>query len=78
MCWSATADLVAGAGVAAAGVACVAQVRDRRDLPLAALPLLFNRSFKRFINTEPAPQAPEDSGVPEPMPLPAPETEGTL
>ncbi|MER5193628.1 DUF6629 family protein [Streptomyces sp. NPDC002755] len=40
MCWSATADLVAGAGVAAVGVACVTGVRDRRDLPLAALPLL--------------------------------------
>ncbi|MEV5904798.1 DUF6629 family protein [Streptomyces sp. NPDC052127] len=40
MCWSATADLVAGAGVAAVGVACVTRVRDRRDLPLAALPLL--------------------------------------
>ncbi|MFI7294554.1 DUF6629 family protein [Streptomyces sp. NPDC050121] len=40
MCWSATADLVAGAGVAAIGVASVAQVRGRRDLPLAALPLL--------------------------------------
>ncbi|MCF3136391.1 DUF6629 family protein [Streptomyces olivochromogenes] len=40
MCWSATADLVAGAGVAAVGVACVARVRSVRDLPLAALPLL--------------------------------------
>ncbi|MDR6974998.1 hypothetical protein J2X68_001682 [Streptomyces sp. 3330] len=40
MCWSATADLVAGAGVAAVGVVCVTGVRDRRDLPLAALPLL--------------------------------------
>ncbi|OIJ64410.1 DUF6629 family protein [Streptomyces mangrovisoli] len=40
MCWSATADLVAGVGVTAVGVACVTQVRDRRDLPLAALPLL--------------------------------------
>ncbi|MDQ0579491.1 DUF6629 family protein [Streptomyces rishiriensis] len=40
MCWSATADLVAGAGVAAVGLACVTSVRDRRDLPLAALPLL--------------------------------------
>lgn len=40
MCWSATADLVAGAGVAAIGVASVAQVRELRDLPLAALPLL--------------------------------------
>lgn len=40
MCWSATADLVAGAGVTAVGVACVVRVRSRRDLPLAALPLL--------------------------------------
>ncbi|MEU6066822.1 MULTISPECIES: DUF6629 family protein [Streptomyces] len=40
MCWSATADLVAGTGVAAVGVACVARVRRSRDLPLAALPLL--------------------------------------
>ncbi|MEU1518712.1 DUF6629 family protein [Streptomyces sp. NPDC005811] len=40
MCWSATADLVAGTAVAAVGVASVARVRARRDLPLAALPLL--------------------------------------
>jgi hypothetical protein len=40
MCWSATADLVAGVGIAAIGVACVAQLRRARDLPLAALPLL--------------------------------------
>jgi hypothetical protein len=40
MCWSATADLVAGSAVAAVGVVCVAQVRRLRDLPLAALPLL--------------------------------------
>ncbi|MGW2822427.1 DUF6629 family protein [Streptomyces sp. NPDC001443] len=40
MCWSATADLVAGAGIAAVGAACVARVRDVRELPLAALPLL--------------------------------------
>ncbi|MET7617779.1 DUF6629 family protein [Streptomyces sp. NPDC005408] len=40
MCWSATADLAAGTCVAAIGVACVAQVRRVRDLPLAALPLL--------------------------------------
>ncbi|UUU35598.1 hypothetical protein JIX56_40290 [Streptomyces sp. CA-210063] len=40
MCWSATADLVAGTGVAAVGVASVALVRGGRDLPLAALPLL--------------------------------------
>ncbi|MCZ4123562.1 DUF6629 family protein [Streptomyces sp. H39-S7] len=40
MCWSATADLVAGSGIAAIGVACVARVRRVRDLPIAALPLL--------------------------------------
>lgn len=40
MCWSATADLVAGAGIAAVATACVAQVREVRQLPLAALPLL--------------------------------------
>jgi len=40
MCWSATADLAAGAGIGAIGVACVARVRRRGDLPLAALPLL--------------------------------------
>ncbi|MFJ1677201.1 DUF6629 family protein [Streptomyces sp. NPDC088251] len=40
MCWSATADLVAGTGIAVVGMACVARVRRVRDLPLAALPLL--------------------------------------
>ncbi|MFB8086053.1 DUF6629 family protein [Streptomyces sp. NPDC055992] len=40
MCWSATADLVAGGAVTAIGVACVARARRARDLPLAALPLL--------------------------------------
>ncbi|MFC9652242.1 MULTISPECIES: DUF6629 family protein [unclassified Streptomyces] len=40
MCWSATADLVVGAGITVVGVACVARVRRVRDLPLAALPLL--------------------------------------
>ncbi|MGW2595560.1 DUF6629 family protein [Streptomyces sp. NPDC001515] len=40
MCWSATADLVAGTAVAATGVACLARTRRARDLPLAALPLL--------------------------------------
>jgi hypothetical protein len=40
MCWSATADLAAGVGIAAVGVACVARVRRARDLPLAALPLV--------------------------------------
>ncbi|MFE4546870.1 DUF6629 family protein [Streptomyces sp. NPDC056785] len=40
MCWSATADLAAGAAVAAVGVACVTRARRPGDLPLAALPLL--------------------------------------
>ncbi|MFE4957822.1 DUF6629 family protein [Streptomyces sp. NPDC056653] len=40
MCWSATADLVVGSGIAAIGVVCVAGTRRFRDLPLAALPLL--------------------------------------
>ncbi|MFJ4715916.1 DUF6629 family protein [Streptomyces sp. NPDC088785] len=42
MCWSATADLVAGGAIAAVGVACVARAARtrRRALPLAALPLL--------------------------------------
>lgn len=40
MCWSATADLIAGSGVAAVGVACVARVRSARELPLAAVPLV--------------------------------------
>ncbi|MEU5434882.1 DUF6629 family protein [Streptomyces sp. NPDC020719] len=41
MCWSATADLVAGTGIAAVGVVSVTLAARRpRDLPLAALPLL--------------------------------------
>lgn len=36
MCWSATADLVGGTGIAAIGVACVVQASRVRDLPLAA------------------------------------------
>ncbi|MCM2430389.1 DUF6629 family protein [Streptomyces sp. RKAG337] len=40
MCWTATADLVAGTGIAAIGVVCVARVRRARDLPIAALPLI--------------------------------------
>lgn len=40
MCWSATADLVAGSAICAAGIACLARVRRARDLPVAALPLL--------------------------------------
>ncbi|MFF3090818.1 DUF6629 family protein [Streptomyces nojiriensis] len=40
MCWSATADLVAGTAISAAGIVCLARVRRARDLPVAALPLL--------------------------------------
>ncbi|MFF5789036.1 DUF6629 family protein [Streptomyces sp. NPDC012693] len=40
MCWSATADLWAGLGIGAVGVACLASVRRPGDAPLAALPLL--------------------------------------
>ncbi|MET9496185.1 DUF6629 family protein [Streptomyces sp. NPDC006552] len=42
MCWSATADLVAGSAIAAVGVGCVARAARARPraLPLAALPLL--------------------------------------
>ncbi|MBB5107914.1 DUF6629 family protein [Streptomyces spectabilis] len=41
MCWSATADLIAGTGITAVGIATVARAARRpRDLPLAALPLL--------------------------------------
>ncbi|MFE1839911.1 DUF6629 family protein [Streptomyces sviceus] len=40
MCWSATADLVAGAAITSVGAACVIRTRRVGDLPLAALPLL--------------------------------------
>ncbi|MFD3659636.1 DUF6629 family protein [Streptomyces sp. NPDC058659] len=40
MCWSATADLWAGLGIGAVGVASIASVRRPGDVPLAALPLL--------------------------------------
>ncbi|MGW1751997.1 DUF6629 family protein [Streptomyces sp. NPDC002092] len=40
MCWSATADLAAGAGITCVGVACVTRVHRIGDLPLAALPVL--------------------------------------
>lgn len=40
MCWSATADLVAGTAICAVGIACLARVRRARDLPVAVLPLL--------------------------------------
>ncbi|MGW9435574.1 DUF6629 family protein [Streptomyces sp. NPDC055607] len=40
MCWSATADLWAGLGIGAVGVASLASVRRPGDAPLAALPPL--------------------------------------
>jgi hypothetical protein len=40
MCWSATADLVAGTAIASVGAVCVARTRRVGDLPLAALPLV--------------------------------------
>ncbi|MEV7085709.1 DUF6629 family protein [Streptomyces sp. NPDC093085] len=40
MCWSATADLVAGTAITAVGVACLVRARSLRELPLAALPLI--------------------------------------
>ncbi|CAM5665393.1 hypothetical protein GCM10010222_16390 [Streptomyces tanashiensis] len=40
MCWSAAADLWAGLGISAVGVASLASVRRPGDVPLAALPLL--------------------------------------
>ncbi|WP_426402963.1 DUF6629 family protein [Streptomyces sp. R-07] len=40
MCWSVSADLWAGLGIGAVGVASVVSVRRPGDAPLAALPLL--------------------------------------
>lgn len=40
MCWSATADVVAGTVVGGIGVACLVRVRRVREVPLAALPLV--------------------------------------
>ena len=40
MCWSPTADLVAGCAITAVGALCVASTRRARDLPLAVLPVL--------------------------------------
>jgi hypothetical protein len=40
VCWSPTADLVAGTVVTAIGVAALANARQLRQVPLAALPLL--------------------------------------
>lgn len=41
MCWSASADLAAGTVIVALGALGVALARHKRDLPLAALPLVF-------------------------------------
>jgi hypothetical protein len=41
MCFSAEADFVSGIAVGAVGVATLREVRDVRELPLAALPLAF-------------------------------------
>jgi len=41
MCFSAEADFVSGVVVGTVGVATLREVRDRRELPLAALPLAF-------------------------------------
>jgi hypothetical protein len=40
MCWSPTADLIAGGAVTALGVVAVSSTRRARELPLAALPLV--------------------------------------
>lgn len=40
MCWSPTADLVAGSAITAVGVLALASARRPRELPMAALPLL--------------------------------------
>ena len=40
MCWSASADLVAGVVVVGIGAVGLGLARDRRDVPLAALPVL--------------------------------------
>ena len=41
MCFSAEADFVSGTAIAAVGVATLTEVRDKRELPLALLPLAF-------------------------------------
>ena len=41
MCYSATASLVSGVAITAVGVATLPLVRDRRERPFAALPLIF-------------------------------------
>ena len=41
MCFSATADFVAAGVIGSVGIATLTQVRTRRDVPFASLPLLF-------------------------------------
>lgn len=41
MCFSATASLIAGAGLSVAGVTALAVTRERRAVPFTAVPLLF-------------------------------------
>jgi hypothetical protein len=41
VCFSAEADLVTGLAVGVVGVDCLRQVKDRREIPLASLPMLF-------------------------------------
>lgn len=43
MCFSAEADIVTGVAVGVVGVDCLRHVSDRRELPLASLPLLIVR-----------------------------------
>ncbi|MGZ4798991.1 MAG: DUF6629 family protein [Acidimicrobiia bacterium] len=45
MCFSPEADLVGAVAVGVVGVDTIRQVRDRRDLPLASVPLLFAGHF---------------------------------
>lgn len=40
MCWSPTADLIAGGAITAVGVLSLASVRRGRDVPMAAIPLI--------------------------------------
>ncbi|TSC71158.1 MAG: hypothetical protein G01um101449_86 [Parcubacteria group bacterium Gr01-1014_49] len=41
MCFSATASLVAGSALSAAGVATLSQAKTKKELPLASIPLIF-------------------------------------
>jgi hypothetical protein len=41
MCFSATASFVAGGALSATGALTLSQVKDKRELPFAAIPLLF-------------------------------------